>query len=100
VTPVEVLDEGVTADPTLAVRSSLSPRIGFSPASVVGFDPVVGVLGCVVKSSREELHDHPHQAWARSAVISDGSPWEAMADKKNLVAAFRSRFLDKNTSMT
>jgi hypothetical protein len=33
-------------------------------------------------------------------VISDGWPWEAMAEVKNLLAAFTSRFLDKNTSMT
>jgi len=33
-------------------------------------------------------------------VISAGAPWELIALVKNLVAAFRSRLLDTNTSMT
>src|SRR5664280_1722865 len=66
-------------------------------APMVSFDPVVGVLRGVVKRDRKELGD---RAWARSVVISAGSPWERIALAKNAVAAFRSRFLDKNTSMT
>ena len=40
------------------------------------------------------------KAWARSVVISTGWPWAVIIEVKNSVVALRSRFFDKNTSMT
>ena len=45
------------------------------------------------------LYDHRTRALARSVVISAGSPCVQMAAEKYVVAALRSRFLDRNTSM-
>jgi len=40
------------------------------------------------------------RVWARSVVTSAGSPLDLIAPAKNASAAFRSRFFDKNTSMS
>ena len=67
---------------------------------MVSFDPVVGVLGGVVRCDGQELGDHSDQSVSAVGVISAGSLWESVALAKNAVAAFRSPLLGKNTSMT
>ena len=72
----QVLDEGMSSDHDAGgpvpfeaphrSKSCLEPP-------VVGFDPIVGVLGRVVQCSRQEVGNATRtSAWARSVVTSAG----------------------------
>jgi hypothetical protein len=83
---------------TLAVRSRLRPRIGLSLAFRRPWSASTRLLAYWVVSWRAAGKSSATtctRAWARSVVISDGSPWETMADAKKVAAALRSRLLDR-----
>ncbi len=100
----KVLDERVTSydDAGGPVLFEVPHRAesGFQ-APVVGFDPVVGVLGGVVKCSRQELHDHPDRG---VGPVGRDLGWRAVRADGRGEESGRSRrvalLIERSTSMT
>ena len=67
---------------------------------MVGFDPVVRVLGGLVMHARQQLADRTANAADLSVVTSAGSLRVLIAVERNRVAAFTPRLVETFTSMT
>ena len=99
----QVLDEGMALDDdagrSVLFQSAHRAKSGLE-SPIIGFDPVVGVLGCVMECSRQELCYRSDQGVG--PVSGDLDRFAMGGDRrgKNRFAAFRSRFVDTNTSTT
>src|ERR1035441_5274816 len=69
-------------------------------APVVSFDPVVGILSGVVKCGWQVVSNDSDQGVGPVSDDLTRPSLEVIAMAENVVAAFRSRVFDKNTSMT